>query len=207
MIRLNLLPEDWKKRERKQLGWIAAMLALMGLFAAVLWGIRDYTREIIPRLEKENLALSEENSELRAAAMELERIDAGADELDAALAAYRARFTQAFAWSGILRNVDAIFAASSAADDLARVELTRVAGHGRTLVLDGTVRAASKEIAMVRVGLLAKEIREYAPEGGGAAMSSLLAEGWPVVKKADWADGDSEGDGGGTEFSIELLFQ
>lgn len=186
MIFINLLPSEMRKPKPHSLFWKIACVLVAALLAATAAMIAHYRLSVIPELESTIAQAQAERDALAAKKSDLDRLRLRAGDLKRYAATVKELYSRRVPWSKALHDVKQAVDAGSGGDGNA-VWLTRVAGYGRLLSLEGYVVAPGREAAEAAVNRLAKTIREYKPDAseglGGVPLGDLLADGFPRVTR------------------------
>lgn len=196
MITINLLPGTSRKREKPPRLWQALSGVLLAATLAGAAGVARYGLGVVPGLEARLAGLGEERQSLARADAELSAVETRLGNLAGNVDMAKNLYSRRIVWSKVLQDVKEIVAGKG-------VRLTRVAGYGNLLTLEGNSPAPPGETAL-RVERLVREIRVRRPASGtglaGTPIGNLLEDGWPVVRRVE---ANSEG---GSDFSVELQF-
>lgn len=217
MIHINLLPEDMRRPKRRGSGWFFVALALAALLALAGFAIRRHQTVTIPALEASLRDLRNERDSLEDGRREADALNARAAGLDEYARQVTGLYGRRVIWSKILHDIKAAVNEAAAGDAGVRegkgLWLTRVAGYGRLMTLDGRAAAPTREEARELAATLTRGIGEYDPPHGDAAqggiasvpLRDLLEEGWPLLKKVEpLSDGGTAPGLETVEFTIEL---
>lgn len=197
MININLLPPEYRKREKPPRLWQALSAALLAATLVGAAGVVRYGAGVVPGLEARLKGLQEERAVLSQAEAELSGIEARLSGLTGGVDMAKNFYSRRIIWSKILQDLKDIVAGKG-------VRLTRMAGYGKLLTLDGTSPKTPAETTLQADALL-REIRNYSPPPGtglaAAPFRNLLDDGWPIVRRVE------ANENGGSDFSIELQFK
>lgn len=235
MIDINLLPPEFRKRKSPPVGWI--LFALTGILVAVLalLGAWRYKAKVIPLLTARLGELRTEEAMLLVKTGELEHAAARISELERHVETMIFMYNRRIIWSRFLQDVKQVVTALNKPVKLIEnveevdsfedadpnlVWLTRVAGYGRTLYLDGKVDAPTREKAEETAAALIDGLRNSVPptyagssdDGGlaSAPLRQLMAEGWPRLSRVEPVSVKGAGQDGGAgtfDFAIEVLLR
>lgn len=149
MIRINLLPDEYKKRKRHPAGLIAVsfLLAALTLFAVLAsWW---YGSTVIPSLEKRYSVVAEEKKHLLEKVAELQHMQKQSIALEGYIKAVESFYGKRVLWSRFLQDLQNVLREDAKNHESGRgnIRLIRIAGYGKALRLEGEIEAVSPDKA------------------------------------------------------------
>lgn len=172
MIDINLLPRELRKKRRQPTGWMLACAFFALALGAIAALIARCHFTVIPGIENNLIRLQKERGSLIEKRNELGRLRSRAEEVENYSRAVKKLYRSRTAWSKVLYEIKQSVSAEQ--DGAAPLWLTRVAGYGRLLSLDGFAAASSREEA----GQLAEKLTDVVGKRG-------LLESPPRLKRID----------------------
>lgn len=201
MIRINLLPDECKKRTRYPVGWVVAVVFFATVLLFALLSSWLYCSVRIPSLEARHEALTQETRLLLEQSAELEHMEKQTVALEQYIESVETLYGRRVIWSRFLHDAREAFRKINAeqVNQGRGVRLIRVAGHGRLFQLEGEVAAddmnEAEEIAQkVLSGLMGEAplaVDSEEDDGiSGVPPRKLVADGWPRIARVEPVDRD-----------------